>query len=743
MAKIRVDVGHTIWPGSEIKFRSPVDCTDVTGLIVYYPDNDGNTVSKEFAFADAHGNNVGDIPHLFSENVVVKVILDIATGMAFVQNADTNAYLENQLAQKAPIDHISNKNNPHGITAEQIGAVPTVRTINGYPLTEDIVLYAEDFGSEGNEGLNAHIRNKNNPHSVTAEQIGAAMSPKTASGAIVAVGDSSDAPLRSLKLYGKTTQNGTPSPETPAELVSAGAGGSIGVTVAGKNLLECVPMNITTNGLTITTGADGRYTLNGTTTAAINPVLCPYTPGTRTCIPAGTYTLSGHPGTANLAKLQIPVYPDNETTTFLELISLTHSTPTRTVTFPKPVYLGVYLYGDAGVTYANAVYAPAIEIGANKTEYEPYKEQTLTASTPNGLPGIPVESGGNYTDENGQVWICDEIDFARGVYVKRIAVIDYAKAYPQKPYRLNTYYSGKYRFVLASDALKAERSNQVVPLWCNILSADTADHTFVATDSIAYAHNGNQILFYVEELATSTGEEALAWLQEKQVKIQYILATTTETALSEEELAQYAELHTNKPNTTVYNDAGAHMEIGYYTPTSALPVAGGAMGGNIRMAGNRITDLADPVCDGDAASKAYVDSKVSNSSKVFEDSTYTGCYYRLVDGVVEWLNPPGVVGVAYRTSERYKGYPVWVKTIFVGDATANTLKGVQYLNEDEYPNYFAEAFRVCATGYDFSTQTIPNVVAHSEDGSLDYTVVITPTVDMSDIYATVWYIRAD
>jgi hypothetical protein len=47
----------------------------------------------------------------------------------------------------------------------------------------------------------------------------------------------------------------------------------------------------------------------------------------------------------------------------------------------------------------------------------------LTISTPDGLCGVPVASGGNYTDENGQAWICDEIDFARGVRVRRIAKI--------------------------------------------------------------------------------------------------------------------------------------------------------------------------------------------------------------------------------------------------------------------------------------------------------------------------------
>ena len=94
MANIRVDVGYTIKDGNSIAFRSPVDCSQITGLIVYYPGEDGNETSKVFSLADAHGNNVGDIDHLFAENVLVKVILDVSSSMAFVQNADTNAYIE-------------------------------------------------------------------------------------------------------------------------------------------------------------------------------------------------------------------------------------------------------------------------------------------------------------------------------------------------------------------------------------------------------------------------------------------------------------------------------------------------------------------------------------------------------------------------------------------------------------------------------------------------------------------------
>lgn len=121
MANIRVDVNYKIADGSEVVFRSPVDCSQITGLIVYYPGEDGNTASKVFALSDAHGNNVGDIDHLFAENVVVKVILDVTAGMAFVQNADTNAYLEAKFAALLPKTELNKAINEALAEAKESG----------------------------------------------------------------------------------------------------------------------------------------------------------------------------------------------------------------------------------------------------------------------------------------------------------------------------------------------------------------------------------------------------------------------------------------------------------------------------------------------------------------------------------------------------------------------------------------------------------------------------------------------
>lgn len=70
-----------------------------------------------------------------------------------------------------------------------------------------------------------------------------------------------------------------------------------------------------------------------------------------------------------------------------------------------------------GNTFNNKTWKPQILIGKQITPFEPYKEQSI--QLPITLNAIPVSSGGNYTDQSGQQWICDEVDLERGVLVQR------------------------------------------------------------------------------------------------------------------------------------------------------------------------------------------------------------------------------------------------------------------------------------------------------------------------------------
>lgn len=177
-----------------------------------------------------------------------------------------------------------------------------------------------------------------------------------------------------------------------------------------------------------------------------------------------------------------------------------------------------------------------------------YDAQSMTVATPNGLPGIPVTSGGNYTDANGQQWICDEIDFARGVYVRRIlrkTISDFSAANTVSP--RNGHTEGYVSF--------------------GVLTLDGAGgicDKFLYSPSGSFPRfglSGSIIYFTIEgEYTTDEWKEHLTAISPTFIAA---LLTPIETPLSEEELAAYASLHTYRDHTTVSNDASAHMELEY------------------------------------------------------------------------------------------------------------------------------------------------------------------------------------
>lgn len=90
----------------------------------------------------------------------------------------------------------------------------------------DINVVSENFETIDNEFGNVY--NKLNNSGVV----------NTVSGNSIVLKDSASAPLQNLKLFGKTTQNGTPTPSAPVPLVSVGDSGSFEVGLYGRNLIE-------------------------------------------------------------------------------------------------------------------------------------------------------------------------------------------------------------------------------------------------------------------------------------------------------------------------------------------------------------------------------------------------------------------------------------------------------------------------------------------------------------------------
>ena len=179
------------------------------------------------------------------------------------------------------------------------------------------------------------------------------------------------------------------------------------------------------------------------------------------------------------------------------------------------------------------------------------QSQTLPVQTPNGLPGIPVSSGGNYTDANGQQWVCDEVDFKRGVYVQRVG-----KYIPtgNESISVPSTRDGVDEYFIPFESGADQNSMN----W-GISNKFKCKNRFEA-NTFTVSSNNIYIRFAEDTQTPESAREVLNGCE-----FWYILATSIETPLSASELAAYAALRTYSPTTVVSNDAGAWMKVGYYS----------------------------------------------------------------------------------------------------------------------------------------------------------------------------------
>ena len=199
-----------------------------------------------------------------------------------------------------------------------------------------------------------------------------------------------------------------------------------------------------------------------------------------------------------------------------------------------------------------------VKIGTSEADTNP---QILTVQTPNGLPGIPVSSGGNYTDENGKMWVCDEIDFAKGKYVQRIkTLVLNGSEYCHYNSSVNAPF-----FIEATGI--ADCTYNDIRLLCDGYQAVPISASWRNYDTMVSRSSETTAALCFRNVNYTTADAFKASLADSPIKVQYILKTPIETSLTAGEIAQYSSLHTNYPTTTIYNDAGAEMAVKYVADT--------------------------------------------------------------------------------------------------------------------------------------------------------------------------------
>ena len=343
------------------------------------------------------------------------------------------------------------------------------------------------------------------------------------SGNPVSCDDAFAAPLCGLHIYGKSTQDGTPTPDSPVPIVSAGDGGTIAVKMTGKNLLY-IP--------------DGKGTARGVTITSKNGIISI----------SGTATEDGY---VYLPVKQISIHglallSSNVSATTAKLVSASWSVlfTQGSANNTQEVITRICFIVKTGTNYDLNGINVQLELGSTATAYSPYREQLFTLPTPTGLPGIPVTSGGNYTDPSGQQWICDEVDLERGLKVQRVNKVE-----------------------VDGETAKFEQTGDYANLSLRGLpiALYALGQRIFATSTFTkllwfYNRINGQFLYLI---APDSSDKLNVSCKKQLGKIYYALATPIETPLTPAEIAAYKALTAYAPNTVVQASDGAGIKLDY------------------------------------------------------------------------------------------------------------------------------------------------------------------------------------
>lgn len=350
----------------------------------------------------------------------------------------------------------------------------------------------------------------------------------------------------SLTLHGKSTQGSAPSPSNPQEIENAGQSGEIGVQVYGGNLFDISKATPWEDAYGLTTSIDGEYvTIKGVVTATKDTNI--------------SFRILGYP---------VFLYGNRIS---MDIVKNVGTSDQTVYTSPVESTLALSIRVSA-MAAVELKFRLMVNAGSTALPYEPYKPaQKLIIPTPGGLPGIPVSSGGNYTDEKSQQWVADEIDLAKGERVQ---------------------WTGEYRFTGAEEWNSWGVNNQTEGItgfywyYKNVIQIKRSEvlNTHAKLNPYAWGGVGEGINMaipsstnkekyviwsvkneYLEDVSSTDSaiKSFKKMLGEINAKMLYCLAEPIRTPLSPETIAAYKALHTYSPTTTVINDAGAGMSVGY------------------------------------------------------------------------------------------------------------------------------------------------------------------------------------
>lgn len=170
--------------------------------------------------------------------------------------------------------------------------------------------------------------------------------------------------------------------------------------------------------------------------------------------------------------------------------------------------------------------------------------QTLDITIPEqGFYGIPVSSGGNYTDASGKQWICDEFDFANKKFIKRIGRVSFDGSEDEQ-WGKGITSVGLTRFYTTL----ANGEMGLAECLCNRL-------IHRALNEVGSCFASDRAFFIYLEQSIDTVELLRDYLDTHPLDVIYPLETSVEYDLTNEQVEQFKKLKSYYGTTYIDNDA--------------------------------------------------------------------------------------------------------------------------------------------------------------------------------------------
>lgn len=336
----------------------------------------------------------------------------------------------------------------------------------------------------------------------------------------------------------------SPSPDWAQPITSVGDGGSVTVESQGANLID-LPKNLVSSygGISVKALGDGTFLYSGTATKKdINVWLAG---GYRVTTPIITLKRGKYSAPFSEASLYDYDY-------YLNAINV--------ITVPDGGRDITGIRAPSGVTgtYYNKIIYPMLNRGSTPLPWQPYVAPSSALITlTDSLLGLPVNSGGNYTDESGQQWIADYIyrrqTDGKWMLWRNCGRLEYdggededwtVNSGNRMTVDLGFSFPKARRFVLCNRGVFAALGNEI-------------GTSFIYSHSFYYTP-------YPQYLAIS---EFKTWLQTNPLDVIYQLLSPTVEELPENVQTELNGLYTYNLRTDMWNNDGAYMNLKYVADT--------------------------------------------------------------------------------------------------------------------------------------------------------------------------------